>query len=199
VGLFDSVKTKANALAADAERAGKITAAQARTIVLQNEVRKSERELGHTAYELIELGEVDHPQLEAAAATLRAAHVALEEKEQEIAALRHEGDQAAPAAFVDVPRHAGQAPAAAEAEAPGTRAAGSEQPAAAVPAADASDPPRADAGTAKKAPAAKPAKKAAAPKAKPVKKTRPRSAAPKKPPAPRKPASPTPPETDEPA
>lgn len=31
MGLFDTVKLKANALAADAERAGKVTAAQART------------------------------------------------------------------------------------------------------------------------------------------------------------------------
>ena len=33
MGLFDTVKLKANALAADAERAGKVTAAQARTVV----------------------------------------------------------------------------------------------------------------------------------------------------------------------
>jgi hypothetical protein len=42
MGLFDTVKLKANALAADAERAGKVTAAQARTVVLQNDIdRKS--------------------------------------------------------------------------------------------------------------------------------------------------------------
>jgi len=71
MGLFDTVKEKANALAADAERAGKVTAAQARTIVLQNEIRKAERELGHTAFALIEAGTLPHPDLAAAAARLR--------------------------------------------------------------------------------------------------------------------------------
>lgn len=73
MGLFDTVKLKANALAADAERAGKVTAAQARTVVLQNEIRKAERELGHSAFSLIESDEIAHPDLEAAVARLREA------------------------------------------------------------------------------------------------------------------------------
>jgi hypothetical protein len=96
MGLFDTVKLKANALAADAERAGKVTAAQART-VLQNEIRKAERELGHSAFSLIESGEIGHPDLEAAAARLREARQALQNKEAEIARLRHgaeAGDEA---------------------------------------------------------------------------------------------------------
>jgi putative hemolysin len=100
MGLFDTVKLKANALAADAERAGKVTAAQARTVVLQNEIRKAERELGHSAFSLIESDEIAHPDLEAAAARLRDARQALKHKEAEIAGLRHgaeAGDEAAPA------------------------------------------------------------------------------------------------------
>jgi len=76
MGLFDTVKLKANALAADAERAGKVTAAQARTVVLQNDIRKAERELGHSAFSLIESDEIAHPDLEAAAARLREARQA---------------------------------------------------------------------------------------------------------------------------
>jgi hypothetical protein len=100
MGLFDTVKLKANALAADAERAGKVTAAQARTVVLQNDIRKAERELGHSAFSLIESGEISHPDLEAAAVRLRDAHQALKDKEAEIEELRHgadAGDTAAPA------------------------------------------------------------------------------------------------------
>ncbi len=106
MGLFDTVKLKANALAADVERAGKITAAQARTVVLQNEIRKAERELGHSAFSLIESGEVGHPDLEAAAARLREACLALKDKEAEITGLRRAaeaGDEAAPASTPEAP------------------------------------------------------------------------------------------------
>ena len=88
MGLFDTVKLKANALAADAERAGKVTAAQARTVVLQNDIRKAERELGHSAFSLIESGALAHPDLEAAMTRLREARQALTDKEAEIEALR---------------------------------------------------------------------------------------------------------------
>ena len=101
MGLFDTVKQKANALAADAERAGKVTAAQARTVVLQNEIRKAERELGHSAFSLIESGAIAHPDLEVAAARVREARQALTDKEAEIAGLRRgeeAGDQVAPVA-----------------------------------------------------------------------------------------------------
>jgi hypothetical protein len=98
MGLFDTVKLKANALAADAERAGKVTAAQARTVVLQNDIRKAERELGHNAFPLIDSGEIAHPDLEAAAARLRDARQALNDKEAEIAGLRHGADAGGEAA-----------------------------------------------------------------------------------------------------
>jgi len=153
MGLFDTVKLKANALAADAERAGKVTAAQARTVVLQNDIRKAERELGHGAFSLIESGELAHPDLEAAAARLREARQVLHDKEAEIARLRHgaeAGDEAAPAPADEA---AGPAPERAETAAP-------------EPAAETAPPVEAAAGAAKK-PAAKrraPAAKKPAPK-----------------------------------
>ena len=88
MGFFDTVKEKANALASDAGRASKVTAAQARVVVLQNEVRKAERELGHAAFDLIERGELEPGGAAAAAARLREAHRALSDKEAEIAAIR---------------------------------------------------------------------------------------------------------------
>ena len=63
MGFFDTVKDKAGALAADTQRAGKVTAAQARLVVLQNDLRRAERELGHAAFALAERGELDHPDL----------------------------------------------------------------------------------------------------------------------------------------
>ena len=99
MGLFDTVKEKANALAADAERAGKVTAAQARTVVLQNDIRKAERELGHATFLLIEAGELTHPELKPTVTRLRSARRALQEKEAEITALRGQTDtDAAPEA-----------------------------------------------------------------------------------------------------
>jgi len=56
MGFFDTVKEKASGLASDAGRASKVTAAQARVVVLQNEIRKAERELGHTVFDLVERG-----------------------------------------------------------------------------------------------------------------------------------------------
>jgi hypothetical protein len=171
MGLFDTVKLKANALAADAERAGKVTAAQARTVVLQNDIRKAERELGHNAFPLIESDEIAHPDLEAAAARLRDARQALKDKEAEIAGLRRgaeAGDEAAPAPADEAP---GPAPQRAETGAPEPTAAApiAEAP----PAAETAAPAEATAGAAKKptarrrAPAAKkpaPRKPAAAKK-----------------------------------
>ena|SRR5450830_1005842 len=170
MGLFDTVKLKANALAADAERAGKVTAAQARTVVLQNEIRKAERELGHSAFSLIESGEIAHPDLEAAATRLREARQALQNKEAEIARLRHgaeAGDEAAPAperAETGAPEPTATAPIA-------------ETP----PAAETATPVEAAAGAAKK-----PAAKHRAPAAK---KPAPKKAAAKKPTAAKKPSS----------
>lgn len=171
MGLFDTVKLKANALAADAERAGKVTAAQARTVVLQNEIRKAERELGHSAFSLIESGEIAHPDLEAAAARLREARQALQNKEAEIARLRHgaeAGDEAAPAPADEA---AGPAPE------PTATAPIAEAP----PAAETATPVEAAAGAAKK-----PAAKHRAPAAK---KPAPKKAAAKKPTAAKKPSS----------
>jgi hypothetical protein len=164
MGLFDTVKLKANALAADAERAGKVTAAQARTVVLQNDIRKAERELGHGAFSLIESGELAHPDLEAAAARLREARQALHDKEAEIARLRHgaeAGDEAAPAPADEA---AGPTPQRAETGAPepATAAPIAEAP----PTAETAAPVEAVAGAAKKPTARRraPAAKKPAPK-----------------------------------
>src|SRR5450759_3884965 len=156
MGLFDTVKLKANALAADAERAGKVTAAQARTVVLQNEIRKAERELGHSAFSLIESGDIAHPELETAAARLREARQALKDKEAEIARLRRRaeaGDEAAPAAPI------AEAPPAAETAPPGEVAAGAAKKPAAKRRAPAAKKPAAKKPAAKKPAAKKPAAK----------------------------------------
>jgi len=197
MGLFDTVKLKANALAADAERAGKVTAAQARTVVLQNDIRKAERELGHSAFSLIESGEIVHPDLEAAAARLREAWQVLKTKEAEIAGLRHgaaAGNDAAPAPADEAAGPAAaapiaEAPPAAKTAAPVEAAAGAaKKPAAKRPAPAAKKPP-ADKPAAKKAPAKKaPADKPAAKKA-PAKKAPADKPAAKKAPAKKAPAA----------
>jgi len=91
MGFFDTVKEKAGALATDAERAGKVTAAQARLLVLQNDLRKAERDLGHAAAALIEAGELLHPDLGLSAARVRETREAVRAKDAEIAALRAAG------------------------------------------------------------------------------------------------------------
>jgi hypothetical protein len=90
MGFFDTVKDKAGALAADAGRAGRVTAAQARLAVLQNDLRKAERELGHAAFALAERGQLDHPDLAPAIEGLRATAAEISAKEAEIAALRND-------------------------------------------------------------------------------------------------------------
>ncbi len=90
MGFFDTVRDKAGSIAADAERAGKVTAAQARLVVLQNDLRKAERELGHAAFALVERGELDHPDLAHAVERLRATAAEVRAKEAEISALRGE-------------------------------------------------------------------------------------------------------------
>ena len=129
MGFFDTVKGKAGALAADAERAGKVTAAQARLVVLQNDLKKAERELGHAAYALAERGELEHPDLTYAIERLRGTSSEVRAKEAEIAALRGE---AAPAdtttAAVVVTAPSAQTPEPAAAAAPRRRRPPSRRP-----------------------------------------------------------------------
>jgi hypothetical protein len=118
MGLFDAVKAKAGELAADAERAGKVAAAQARLVTLQNDVRKAERELGQAAYALIEEGEAVHPDLLVAAEALDEAHQALRAKEEEIAELRGTGSAGeATITYAAEADQAGEATGAADAQA----------------------------------------------------------------------------------
>ena len=148
MGFFDTVKEKASGLASDAGRASKVTAAQARVVVLQNEIRKAERELGHTVFDLVERGDIEHAGVVDAAARLREAHRALSDKEAEIAALR---------------AHAGDPQAAADAAPEAADAAGAGGPAAAgEPAADPGAAGEGEAPVARAPAAKKPARKATA-------------------------------------
>jgi len=109
MGFFDSVKAKYDALAADAGKAGKVTAAQARVVVLQNDVRRAERDLGKAAFALIESGELSHARLATVTGRVREAQEALREKEAEIAALRGGVPDGAPQAPEDTAVAAGDA------------------------------------------------------------------------------------------
>ena len=99
MGFFDTVKSKAGDLAADAERAGRVTAAQTKIAVLQQDLKKAERELGHRAFALAVRGELDHPELTLAIERVRAAQGAIDAKEAEISGLRAPGDAPGAAAF----------------------------------------------------------------------------------------------------
>jgi hypothetical protein len=93
MGFFDTVKAKAGDLAEGAERAGRVGAAQTKLAVLQNDLKKMERELGHQVFALAERGELDHPELTAALSRVRAARDAVAAKEAEISGLRASGDE----------------------------------------------------------------------------------------------------------
>lgn len=99
MGFFDTVKSKAGDLAADAERAGRVTAAQTKIAVLQQDLKKAERELGHRAFALAARGELDHPELTMAIERVRVAQGAIDAKETEISGLRTAGDTPGEAAF----------------------------------------------------------------------------------------------------
>lgn len=99
MGFFDTVKSKAGDLAADAERAGRVTAAQGKVAVLQQDLKKAERELGHKAFALAARGELDHPELTLAIERVRAAQGAIDAKESEISGLRATGDAPGEAAL----------------------------------------------------------------------------------------------------
>jgi outer membrane biosynthesis protein TonB len=172
MGFFDTVRDKAGALAADAERAGKVTAAQARLVVLQNDLRKVERELGHEAFALIDRGELDHPDLAGTIARLRATTTEVRAKEAEIEALRGVAGPA-PEATTVVPAPAAASPPKATPAEPDVQEPASEKPVEKPPAKKAAatkKAPTRKAGTAKssaekarakKAPAGSPAAKKA--------------------------------------
>ena len=99
MGLYDTAKSKAGDLARDAGRAGKVTAAQANIVLLlQQDLKKAERELGRATLPLIERDELDHPDLIVAAERVRAAQAAIDDKRAEIAELRAPSDEAEDAA-----------------------------------------------------------------------------------------------------
>ncbi len=178
MGFFDTVRDTAGALAADAERAGKVTAAQARLAVLQSDLRKAERELGHEAFALVERGELDHPDLVMAVTRLRATAAEIRTREDEIAALRGDRTPAGPT-VAEIPFAVPAEPAAdlpaAEAAEPTAESLGADAPGE-TPSGAKPGPP----STAKKAPPRKPAAKKASSKA-PAGKAPAKKAPPKKP------------------
>jgi hypothetical protein len=90
MGIFDTIKDKAGDLAGDAERAGKVGAAQVKLKSLQGDVDKELQTLGREAFELIEKGELSHPALDAAVARVRDAKNVVADKEAEIEKLKAE-------------------------------------------------------------------------------------------------------------
>ncbi len=88
MGILETIKGKAGELAEDAERAGKVTAAQVKLKSLQGDVEKALTQLGRDAFDLVEKGELSHTALEAAVTRVRAAKQAVADKEAEIAAMR---------------------------------------------------------------------------------------------------------------
>jgi hypothetical protein len=192
MGFFDTVKEKANALAADTQRAGKVTAVQARVLVLQSDLRKAERDLGHAAAALIETGALRHPDLEPQAARVRETREALIAKEAEIAALRATGAASAPFSPATTEAPTAKDEASPAGEAPVTPAAQevAKPPAAEEPSAKPAATTRSAAGkraakkpAAKKSTAKKPASGKPAAKKPAAKKPATKKPAPTKPPA----------------
>jgi hypothetical protein len=91
MGIFDTIKDKAGDLAGDAERAGKVGAAQMKLKSMQGDVDKELQTLGREAFELIEKGELSHAALDAAVARVRDAKGVVADKEAEIEKLKAEG------------------------------------------------------------------------------------------------------------
>jgi hypothetical protein len=90
MGIFDTIKDKAGDLAGDAERAGKIGAAQVKLKSLQGDVDKELQVLGREVFELIEKGDLTHAGLDGATATVRDAKKLVADKEAEIQKLKAE-------------------------------------------------------------------------------------------------------------
>jgi hypothetical protein len=194
MGFFDTVKQKAGVIAGDAERAARVTAAQARLVVLQNDVRKAERDLGQAAYELIDRGGLAPAGLEEAVARLSAALGEISDKEAEIARLRgtHAADEAPAEAGTTTdagPEVAGEAPAEAPVEAAAETAGEApreaEEVAPAVPEVVATEGDQ----TVVETPAKKPAAKATGARRAPAKKTSAKTAPGKRPAAKKAPAT----------
>lgn len=91
MGILDTIKDKAGDLAEDAERAGKIGAAQVKLKSLQGNVDKELQLLGREAFELVDRGDLRHEGLDAAVSRVRDAKRLVAEKEAEIAQLKAEG------------------------------------------------------------------------------------------------------------
>ncbi len=90
MGIFDSIKDKAEDLAGDAERAGKVGAAQVKLRSLKGDVSEAMEALGREVFGLVEKGELTHAGLDAVVAKAREAKKAVAEKQAEIERLKAE-------------------------------------------------------------------------------------------------------------
>lgn len=90
MGIFDTIKDKAEDLAGDAERAGMVGAAQVKLKSLQGDVKDALGDFGREAFALVETGELTNPSLEAAIAKVRDAKKLVADKEAEIQKLKAE-------------------------------------------------------------------------------------------------------------
>jgi hypothetical protein len=88
MGIFDTIKDKAGDLAGDAERAGKVGAAQVKLKSLQGDVDDAMKVLGRDAFELVDKGELVHPGLEPGVTRVRAAQRLVDDKKAEIEAIK---------------------------------------------------------------------------------------------------------------
>jgi hypothetical protein len=91
MGIMDTVKDKAGDLAGDAERAGKVAAAQVKLKSLQGDVNAAMQVLGRETFELIEKGELTHAGLDAALARVRDAKKLVADKQADIEKLKAQG------------------------------------------------------------------------------------------------------------
>jgi hypothetical protein len=91
MGIFDTIKDKAGDLAGDAEKAGKVGAAQVKLKSLQGGVDDAMKVLGREAFGLVDKGELVHPGLEPGVARVREAQRLVDEKKAEIEAIKSAG------------------------------------------------------------------------------------------------------------
>jgi len=93
VGFKDQMKKAASTVGAGASKAGRLTQAQVKLTSLKSDVGSAEKELGQAAFELNERGELQAPSLEVQIENVRQAKAAVAAKEEEIEAIKAEGDE----------------------------------------------------------------------------------------------------------
>jgi len=97
MGFLDDLKKAATNVASDAGKAGKVAQAQIKLRALQSDVNDAHKELGIIAYDLAARGAIAHPELDPGVAKVREAQALVAEKEAEIAEIRAQMGETAPA------------------------------------------------------------------------------------------------------